>query len=560
MNATCIDFGTTTSGSCYAVTGRMSPKESRERIYPSIIHVNDWPKQNYLQSKTPSIIVCDRNFHLLHWGMSAFNFIQSGQVKDGHRVFEKFKSQLPSSIAQKGAFRRTGNTSQLELLCLRATIDYFRELFDHTARAMENANMVKGLKVDKEDIRFLITVPTQWNDVQKSLMRLIAIEAGLISKYDNVNRLKIISESSAALNNCHRKLLPKILSTEDTEGVITFEGGKYMICDAGGGTVSIAIFEVFKQRGQDGEDSLRRCQITSGIQKKCGSAYLDLKMKEVLLDICFGADKKSWEDNESKIKELESLITPLTDQFLMNKTYFGSASRDFIPDCCREFLKNYDPEASDDDELYCGVCDFANGNDAQYIGLDNFGGDTVFIIELGRILKKLRLQKGPGDKIITEEGVTVERDKYHFEIRLSYKFMREKVFDEVVDNTIDFLKRQIKKANGNITHTNLVGGFGGSPYLRKRILNELPFGHPLHIGSLITDDRGDTAAMRGALIYGIDSSRHETQTDIVLYKYENAATSKYNALVCLDIGYDGIACSYRDLRNRDDNMTDIEDW
>ncbi|KAI7886387.1 uncharacterized protein EV154DRAFT_17899 [Mucor mucedo] len=138
--------------------------------------------------------------------------------------------------------------------------------------------------------------------------------------------------------------------------------------------------------------------------------------------------------------------------------------------------------------------------------------------------------------------------------------MREKVFDEVVDNTIDFLKRQIKKANGNIKYTHLVGGFGGSPYLRKRIFNEFSFGHPLHIGSLIQNDRGNTAAMRGALLYGIDSSRHETQTDVILYKYENAATSKYNALVCLDIGYDGIACSHRDLRSRDDNMTDIVDW
>ncbi|KAI7891318.1 uncharacterized protein EV154DRAFT_420603 [Mucor mucedo] len=412
---TCLDFGTTFSGSCYAITSRLSPKE---------------PKQDNLYHKTPSIIVCDRNFHLLHWGMTALDFIQSGHVKDDHRVFEKFKLQLPSSIAQEGAFRRTGNTSQLELLCLRATIDYFRELFDHTARAMQNANIVNGLKIDKEDIRFVITVPTQWNDVQKSLMRLIAIEAGLISKYDNGNRLKIISESSAALLYCERRPNMKKLKIEDTEYVIMSEGEKYMICDAGGGTVSIAVFEMLKQVDQDVKAGFHRCQITSGIRKNCGSVYLDLKMKEVLLDICFGADKESWKNNKSKREELETLLTPLTDQFL------------------------------------------------------------------------LKLMRGLDGDIITDEGVTVEHDENHFEIRLSYKFMREKVFDEVVDNTIDFLKRQIKKANGNIKYTYLVGGFGGSPYLRKRILNEFPFGHPLHIGSLIQDDRGDTAAMRGAAYYG----------------------------------------------------------
>ncbi|KAG2205245.1 hypothetical protein INT47_009510 [Mucor saturninus] len=538
----------------------MSPKELREAIYPSIIHVFDWPKQKDLEHKTPSIIICDRNFHLLHWGMSALNFIKSGQVKDTHRVFEKFKLQLPSSIAQKGAFRRSGNTSELELLCLRATIDYFSELFDHTVNAMQNANMAFVIKIEKENIRFVITVPTQWNDVQKSLMRLIAIEAGLISKDDNENRLKIIDESSAALIYCGPRPDPRRRKTNDTKHRMMSEGEKYMICDAGGGTVSIAVFEVLKQGDKDGKASFRKCQITTGIQKKCGSAYLDLKMKEVLLDICFGADKQSWENNESKIKELESLITPLTDQFLINKTYFGSARKDFIPDCCRELFEEYDPEDIDSEEPKCSVCDFVGGQDAQFVDRDDFGEDTVFIITHGRILDKLRFKKGPDNETITEKGVTVVDDGFQCEIILSYKYMREKVFDEVINNTIEFLKRQIKKANGNIKNTYLLGGFGGSPYLRKRILNEFPFGHPLHIGSLIQNDRGDTAAMRGALVYGIEDSRYEPQSDVVFDKYENTSTSKYNALICLDMGYNGIVCSYRDLRNRNDNMTDIVDW
>ncbi|KAI7891298.1 uncharacterized protein EV154DRAFT_420532, partial [Mucor mucedo] len=407
------DFGTTFSGACYAITGRLSTKE---------------PKQNNLQQKIPSIIVCDRNFHLLLWGMSALNFTKSGQVKDGHRVLEKFKLQLPSSIAQKGAFRRTGNTSQLELLCLRATIDYFREIFDHTVNVMQNGNIVQDFKIEKDDIRFVITVPIQWNDVQKSLMRLIAIEAGLISKYDNENRLKIISESSAALLYCERK--------PDARYGIMSEGEKYMICDAGGGTVSIAVFEVPKQGDKNYNDSFRRCQLTAASLKRCGSAYLDLKMKEILLDICFGADKELWKDNKLIREELESYIAPLTDH------------------------------------------------------------------TQGKILNQLKLRQGPDGVPITEEGVTVDLGEYHFEITLSYKYMREKVFDEVIDNTIDLLKRQIKKANGNIKYTYLVGGFGGSPYLRKRILKAFPVKSPLYLGVLIQDDRGDIAAMRGAAYYG----------------------------------------------------------
>ncbi|KAI7875533.1 uncharacterized protein EV154DRAFT_606830 [Mucor mucedo] len=504
-----IEFGTTFSGSCYAIAGRMSPKELRETIYPSIIHIiTDWPKQNKLKHKTPSAIV---------W-----------------------------------AFRRTGNTSQLELLCLRATIDYFRELFDHTARVMQNANMAQGttgdIKIDKENIRFVITVPAQWNDVQRAIMRNVAKEAGLISEEDHKNRLLVINESLAATLYCNAKT--GLMGKND----------KYMICDAGGGTVKLAVFESTDNGDEQDNDSFRRCQLTADSGKKCGSVYLDLKMKEVLLDICFGADKKSWENNESKIKELESLITPLTDQFLINKTNFGTARKDFIPDCCREIFENYDSNTSDYEEPRCCVCDFAGGSDAQFVDLDNFVDDTVFVITESKILDKLRLEKGPGDEIITEQGVTVVDDEFQCKSTLTYKYMRENVFDEVINNTIELVRRQIKKANGEIKRIYLVGGFGGLPYLRKRILNEFPADSPLHIGSLIQDDRGDAAAMRGALVYAIDGSRHEPQSDVVFDTYKNTSTSKYNALICLDIGYDGIVCSYRDLRNSGDNMTDIVDW
>lgn len=153
--------------------------------------------------------------------------------------------------------------------------------------------------------------------------------------------------------------------------------------------------------------------------------------------------------------------------------------------------------------------------------------DTVFSITQGKILDQLKIRN---DK---EEGVTVDNESNHCDIRITYKYMRENVFDEVINNTIDLLRRQIKKANGKITRTYLVGGFGGSPYLRKRIINEFPEFSSLYIGNLIEDDRGDTAAMRGALIYGIDGSRKEPQSDVVEEDFQSTDTSEYNTLVCL---------------------------
>lgn len=118
--------------------------------------------------------------------MGAIDVITFGQLKDGHKVMEKFKAELPSSISQKGTIHRTRNTSQGELLNMIATIDYFREIFDHTVRIIINLAIDKEatryIRNVKENIRFVVTVPTQWNNVQRDIMRNVAREAGLISE------------------------------------------------------------------------------------------------------------------------------------------------------------------------------------------------------------------------------------------------------------------------------------------------------------------------------------------------------------------------------------------
>jgi hypothetical protein len=120
--------------------------------------------------------------------MGALDVIKNGQIKDGYRVIEKLKQVLPSSIAQKGVIHRSGSTTEMELLSMRATIDYFRKIFDHTFSTMHNhainTEATQNIKIEIENIRFVITVPAQWNDGQRMIICNIAKEAGLISKDD----------------------------------------------------------------------------------------------------------------------------------------------------------------------------------------------------------------------------------------------------------------------------------------------------------------------------------------------------------------------------------------
>jgi molecular chaperone DnaK (HSP70) len=173
--------------------------------------------QSRNEHKTPSIVIYDRNFNLLYWGREAFERIQNGEVEKDEIVMEKFKLNLPSSVTQKGATYQTGSSTKTDLLNMRATIDYFREIYDHTVSTIQREfEFIQELKIEKEDIRFVITVPAQWNDVQRAIMRNIAKEAGLISDQDHENRLLVIDESLAAALYCERKYIKRCILMKRT--------------------------------------------------------------------------------------------------------------------------------------------------------------------------------------------------------------------------------------------------------------------------------------------------------------------------------------------------------
>ena len=83
----------------------------------------------------------------------------------------------------------------------------------------------------------IITVPAIWNDDAKNKMKEWIIKAGLVNK--NIkNQCKIVYEPDCA------SLAIKY------DGNIRFEkGDKYILIDAGGGTVDIAFHQVLGQFG-----------------------------------------------------------------------------------------------------------------------------------------------------------------------------------------------------------------------------------------------------------------------------------------------------------------------
>ncbi|GAA5809043.1 hypothetical protein MFLAVUS_002446 [Mucor flavus] len=550
------DFGTTFSGTCFSVTDKLTTDQLRETEYPEITVVTSWPEQEKVENKTPSINIYDRNFHLLHWGKAARKYIERGELKPGQIVKERFKLELPSSVPQKGAIYKTNNAKKTEHDNMRATIDYFREIFDHTVSTIQNNIGGFGrVSVEKENIRFVITVPAQWNDVQRAIMRTVAKESGLITDEDHENRLLIINESSAATLHCEQ---------QKTDYKEMIPGDKYIICDAGGGTVDIATFESVKKFTDDPADMFRRCQLTADSGEMCGSTFIDKKMHELLTRFFYNGETTKNKDEE---KERDKLFSPVIDKFISEtKPVFGNRSKEFKFSKCKHAkrLKRHADtifeahiDLGDANDKQCIVC---KAEDFKYMEDPAFGDPVIVVLRDAIIVPKL--------KLYLPEGVKFDRarDGGICELTIPYDIIRTEVFEEVTRRTLTLIDRQIKKANYDIKRMYLVGGFGNSPYLQKRILKAFSVkgtsfpNRQYKIGSLITDDKGNSAAMRGAMVYGIDGSRRKPQTDVVEKKFESTPVDKYNTLICLDIGYLSTACSFRDLGSESDKMTEIIDW
>ncbi|KAG2237184.1 hypothetical protein INT48_006588 [Thamnidium elegans] len=549
-----IDFGTTFSGTCYSVTAELSNTKLRDTEYPDITVVTSWPGQSKVESKTPSINVYDKNFHLLHWGGAARQYIENGNLKPSQIVKERFRLELPLYIPQKGHVYKTNNAKKIAHDNMRATIDYFREIFNHTVSIIQkNIGGVSEISVEKENIRFVITVPAQWNDVQRAIMCTVAKESGLITDEDHGSRLSIINESSAAILYCEQK---------NTDLPDMKPGDKYIFCDAGGGTVNLATFESVKTVTGDPSDTFRRCQLTSGSGEICGSTFVDEKMRELLTRFCYnGVPVKN---NEEKM-ERDKLFSPVIDKFINEiKPVFGNRSKKFkFPKCNHaEHLNTHtDPISKgpiDEGDYLDEQCIVCKAEDFKYLHKSNFGDPTFLVLEDVITVPKLKFYLPAGVECIRDHGVC--------KLTIPYSIMRTEVFEDVTKRILSLIDTQIKKANSNIERTYLVGGFGCSPYLQKRILkafyiNGTSFPNSQYrIGALITDDKGSSAAMRGAMVYGIDQSRRKLQTDIVERKFGYASNDKYSTLICLDIGYGSTSCSYRDLENESDEMTEITDW
>ncbi|CAO3612140.1 unnamed protein product [Cunninghamella blakesleeana] len=240
-----IDFGTTFSGCSYAIKGTQE-----------VFDITKWPKYMGFYGKVPTLLYYKSTTkRLMDWGNGA-RLLSFKPKQDGELV-QNFKMWLADE-----------HVSENEENVVDTIADYLQKFHEHILDELEKK---LDLQYTSDQFCYCITVPAIWSDQAKALMREACTRAGIIQSHDPLDRLTLISEPEAAALYCERKCDISNLKHDD----------KFMIIDAGGGTVDLIIYQI-NQPNANKPRTLK--EVTSGYGGICGSSDIDKNLRKLLLE------------------------------------------------------------------------------------------------------------------------------------------------------------------------------------------------------------------------------------------------------------------------------------
>jgi molecular chaperone DnaK (HSP70) len=229
-----IDFGTTYTGVAYSHTADDNMSDitdwTLEQIRDKIVAIKQWPNADPLYPEKAPTVLAYQNGAVVAWG---------GSVKPSHPLrVAHFKLGLQESVAQHysssstigaaisilGGFLNDHKWRHPELPRKQPVdfaADYLKAIREYVLESALTRHLGKEF-LHNQPIQYVITVPAIWSDKAKDLTRKAATRAGIPE-----NDLSLVTEPEAAALYC---------STLCNE-VNLNDGDRFLICDAGGGTV-----------------------------------------------------------------------------------------------------------------------------------------------------------------------------------------------------------------------------------------------------------------------------------------------------------------------------------
>ncbi|PKY37990.1 hypothetical protein RhiirA4_439064 [Rhizophagus irregularis] len=237
-----LDFGTTYSGFSYSHIAN-----------ENIVTNEKWPSISGTLKTNTVLQYDDENEEVVSWGYSAL-VKQPNEKKKNRKetkpvelfklhlgdLSEDLKVKLPKGVG-----------------CEKVITDYLREIGKFIEKTIETC--FKGIDFHKH-VLFVLTVPTEYLEKDKDIMRNCAFNAGL-------ENLQFTTEPEAAAIYC--------IQNVSKEHDLLTSGTTFMIVDCGGGTIDITIRKLI------GNNQLG--EVTESTGDFCGSTFID---KEFFKFLC----------------------------------------------------------------------------------------------------------------------------------------------------------------------------------------------------------------------------------------------------------------------------------
>ncbi|XP_053390816.1 heat shock 70 kDa protein 12A-like [Mercenaria mercenaria] len=267
-----IDFGTTFSGWAFSFKNDF-------KTDPTKASVKQWHSGSgtLTTEKTPTVALINPDGKTLRaFGYDAENEYKDLAAEEEHGkyyYFQRFKMLLHKKLGEKldrtVTLEDALGRSLLALDVFSLSIKYLIE------DMMKVVNDRLAGTIGSEEILWVITVPAIWTDGAKQFMREAAVKAGI--KTEN---LIIALEPEAASVFCRHLSIDTTVDNKEVPLAIFPDGTKYIVLDAGGGTIDITVHEVVP-------GGLKEVRSASG--GGWGGTTVDNAFKTLLTDI-FGQD------------------------------------------------------------------------------------------------------------------------------------------------------------------------------------------------------------------------------------------------------------------------------
>ncbi|KAI0052499.1 actin-like ATPase domain-containing protein [Auriscalpium vulgare] len=252
-----IDLGTTFSGVAYG---------SSRIAGGAVQQILVWPGTSEHYRKIPTCLLYDDTGKVLAWGLEAKN---AGPLP-GTMKCEWFKLFLePHALRDQSAADPRLPPLPPGKKPVHVITDFLLFMWEY---ARERITQEIGAVADLDSADVWLTVPAAWDAKGGDLMRDAALHGGLVRSahagdVNWRNRLHIITEPEAAAVHCaHLTDLHKLKPSQT-----------FMICDAGGGTVDLAVYKIIGQTAH-----LEIAEMCARSGANCGSLFLDLRFRELV--------------------------------------------------------------------------------------------------------------------------------------------------------------------------------------------------------------------------------------------------------------------------------------